>query len=150
MKERKFIADSVKKVLVTEYIRRETETSGFGSMEMKRTPFGTNITLYVNKAVADMSSLYIYAVRFVLCSNLKYPDVMSCSLLIAHLACLRNSVADPVGMPWPQCTYHSPVFPVLTWKELDPKSLHMPRESFALSYADNINKMPNGGKFSER
>ncbi|MCL5794189.1 MAG: 30S ribosomal protein S3 [Candidatus Thermoplasmatota archaeon] len=49
MKERKFIADSVKKVLVTEYIRRETETSGFGSMEMKRTPFGTNITLYVNK-----------------------------------------------------------------------------------------------------
>ena len=49
MKERKFIAESVKKLLVSEYIRRETETSGFGGMDMKRTPFGTNITLYVNK-----------------------------------------------------------------------------------------------------
>ncbi len=49
MKERKFINESVKKLLVTEYIRRETESAGFGGMDMKRTPFGTNITLYVNK-----------------------------------------------------------------------------------------------------
>lgn len=49
MKERKFVVDSVKKLLVSEYIRKETENAGFGGMEMKRTPFGTNITLFVNK-----------------------------------------------------------------------------------------------------
>ncbi|EQD30749.1 30S ribosomal protein S3P [mine drainage metagenome] len=49
MKERKFISESVKKLLVSEYIRKETESAGFGGMEMKRTPFGTNITLFVNK-----------------------------------------------------------------------------------------------------
>lgn len=49
MNERKFINESVKKLLVSEYIRKETESAGFGGMEMKRTPFGTNITLYVNK-----------------------------------------------------------------------------------------------------
>jgi len=49
VKERKFISESVKKLLVSEYIRKETESAGFGGMEMKRTPFGTNITLFVNK-----------------------------------------------------------------------------------------------------
>ncbi len=49
MKERKFVQNTVNKLLVTEYIKRETESAGFGGMEMKRTPFGTNITLYVNK-----------------------------------------------------------------------------------------------------
>lgn len=49
MRERKFITESVKKLLVSEYIRKETESAGFGNMEMKRTPFGTNITLHVNK-----------------------------------------------------------------------------------------------------
>ena len=49
MKERKFIQTTVNKLLVTEFIKRETESAGFGGMEMKRTPFGTNITLYVNK-----------------------------------------------------------------------------------------------------
>ncbi len=49
MKERKFISESVKKLLVTEYIRKETDSAGFGGMEMKRTPFGTSITLFVNK-----------------------------------------------------------------------------------------------------
>lgn len=49
MKERKFVSDAVKKLLVSEYIRKETDNAGFGGMEMKRTPFGTNITLYANK-----------------------------------------------------------------------------------------------------
>ena len=49
MKERKFISESIKKLLVSEYIKKETESAGFGGMEMKRTPFGTNITLFVNK-----------------------------------------------------------------------------------------------------
>ena len=49
MKERKFVANSVNKLLVTEYLRSATESAGFGGLEMKRTPFGTNITLYANK-----------------------------------------------------------------------------------------------------
>ena len=49
MKERKFVNESVKKLLITEYIKRETESAGFGGMEIKRTPFGTNIVLHVNK-----------------------------------------------------------------------------------------------------
>ncbi|HLH85998.1 MAG TPA: 30S ribosomal protein S3 [Thermoplasmataceae archaeon] len=49
MKERKFVQNSVNKLLVSEYIRKETDNAGFGGLEMKRTPFGTNITLYVNK-----------------------------------------------------------------------------------------------------
>ncbi len=49
MKEKKFIAEAVKKLLVTEFIRRETENAGFGNLTMKRTPFGTNVVLEVNK-----------------------------------------------------------------------------------------------------
>ncbi len=49
MKEKKFVSDNIKKLLVTEYLRTENDNAGFGGMEMKRTPFGTNITLYVNR-----------------------------------------------------------------------------------------------------
>jgi small subunit ribosomal protein S3 len=49
VKERKFVNEAVKKLLVSEFIRRETDHAGFGCMEIKRTPFGTNITLMVNK-----------------------------------------------------------------------------------------------------
>ncbi len=49
MKEKKFVSDNIKKLLVTEYLRSENDNAGFGGMEMKRTPFGTNITLHVNR-----------------------------------------------------------------------------------------------------
>jgi small subunit ribosomal protein S3 len=49
MKEKKFINDNIKKLLVTEYLQAENDSAGFGGMEMKRTPFGTNITLFVNR-----------------------------------------------------------------------------------------------------
>jgi small subunit ribosomal protein S3 len=49
MKEKKFVSDNIKKLLVTEYLQAENDSAGFGGMEMKRTPFGTNITLYVNR-----------------------------------------------------------------------------------------------------
>ncbi len=49
MKEKKFVNDNIKKLLVTEYLQSENESAGFGGMEMKRTPFGTNITLFVNR-----------------------------------------------------------------------------------------------------
>ncbi len=49
MKERKFVQDAVNRLLITEYIKSETDTAGYGGMEMKRTPFGNNVTLHVNK-----------------------------------------------------------------------------------------------------
>ncbi|MCL4328783.1 MAG: 30S ribosomal protein S3 [Candidatus Thermoplasmatota archaeon] len=49
MKERKFIEESVKRLLITEYVRKEIDSAGFGGMDIRRTPFGTTITLYVNK-----------------------------------------------------------------------------------------------------
>jgi small subunit ribosomal protein S3 len=49
MKEKKFVSDNIKKLLVSEYLRTENDSAGFGGMDMKRTPFGTNITLYVNR-----------------------------------------------------------------------------------------------------
>lgn len=49
MKEKKFVNDNIKKLLVMEYLQAENDSAGFGGMDMKRTPFGTNITLYVNR-----------------------------------------------------------------------------------------------------
>lgn len=49
MKERKFINENIKRLLVTEYIRKETDNAGFGGMEMKRNLLDTSIRLTVNK-----------------------------------------------------------------------------------------------------
>ncbi|MHB1439558.1 MAG: 30S ribosomal protein S3 [Cuniculiplasma sp.] len=49
MKERKFINESIKRLLVSEYIRRETDIAGFGGIEMKRNLLDTSIQLVVNK-----------------------------------------------------------------------------------------------------
>ncbi|AAT43231.1 30S ribosomal protein S3 [Picrophilus oshimae] len=49
MKEKRFVNDNIKRLLVSEYLRKENDNAGFGGMEMKRTPYGTNITLYVNR-----------------------------------------------------------------------------------------------------
>ena len=49
MKERKFINENIKRLLVLEYIRKETDNAGFGGMEMKRNLLDTSIKLTVNK-----------------------------------------------------------------------------------------------------
>ncbi|MCL4350437.1 MAG: 30S ribosomal protein S3 [Candidatus Thermoplasmatota archaeon] len=49
MKERKFINENIKRLLVTEYIKKETDSAGFGGMEMKRNLMDTSIRLVVNK-----------------------------------------------------------------------------------------------------
>ncbi|MCL4345334.1 MAG: 30S ribosomal protein S3 [Candidatus Thermoplasmatota archaeon] len=49
MKERKFINENIKRLLVTEYIKRETDSAGFGGIEMKRNLLDTSIRLVVNK-----------------------------------------------------------------------------------------------------
>ena len=49
MKERKFINENIKRLLVLEYIMKETDNAGFGGMEMKRNLLDTSIRLTVNK-----------------------------------------------------------------------------------------------------
>jgi small subunit ribosomal protein S3 len=49
VKERKFINENIKRLLVTEYIKKETDSAGFGGMEMKRNLMDTSIRLVVNK-----------------------------------------------------------------------------------------------------
>lgn len=49
MKERKFINESIKRLLISEYIRKETDNAGFGGIEMKRNLLDTSIQLVVNK-----------------------------------------------------------------------------------------------------
>ncbi len=49
MKERKFINESIKRLLVSEYVRKETDSAGFGGIEMKRNLLDTSIQLVVNK-----------------------------------------------------------------------------------------------------
>jgi small subunit ribosomal protein S3 len=47
--ERKFIEESVKRVLLKEYLKRKTERSGFGGLDIQRTPMGTRVTLIAER-----------------------------------------------------------------------------------------------------
>ncbi len=47
--ERKFIEENVKRVLLKEYLRSKTERSGFGGLDIQRTPMGTRVTLIAER-----------------------------------------------------------------------------------------------------
>jgi small subunit ribosomal protein S3 len=43
--ERKFVIENIRRALLKEYIRKETERAGFGGLDIQRTPMGTRIIL---------------------------------------------------------------------------------------------------------
>ncbi|MFQ5837561.1 MAG: 30S ribosomal protein S3 [Thermoplasmata archaeon] len=47
--ERKIVADNLKRVLLKEYMMKETERAGFGGLDIQRTPMGTRITLFAER-----------------------------------------------------------------------------------------------------
>jgi small subunit ribosomal protein S3 len=47
--ERIFVEEGIKKVRMDEYFRTELERAGYGGMDIKRTPMGTQITVNVEK-----------------------------------------------------------------------------------------------------
>jgi len=47
--ERKLITENIRRVLLKEYIRKETEKAGFGGLDIQRTPMGTRITLVAER-----------------------------------------------------------------------------------------------------
>ncbi|MBA7516331.1 hypothetical protein ES705_08379 [subsurface metagenome] len=49
MIEKIFVAEGIKKVRMNEYFSKELERAGYGGMEIKRTPMGTQITVNVEK-----------------------------------------------------------------------------------------------------
>ncbi len=47
--ERKIVADNLKRVLLKEYVMKETQRAGFGGLDIQRTPMGTRITLFAER-----------------------------------------------------------------------------------------------------
>jgi small subunit ribosomal protein S3 len=47
--ERKLITENIRRVLLKEYIMKETEKAGFGGLDIQRTPMGTRITLVAER-----------------------------------------------------------------------------------------------------
>jgi len=47
--EKLFVEEGIKKVRMNEYFRKELERAGYGGMDIKRTPMGTQITVHVEK-----------------------------------------------------------------------------------------------------
>ena len=47
--ERKFVSENIRRVLLKEYFRKETEMAGFGGIDIQRTPMGTRVTLNVER-----------------------------------------------------------------------------------------------------
>ncbi|RLG22157.1 30S ribosomal protein S3 [Methanosarcinales archaeon] len=47
--ERKFVLDGLVKAQLNEFLAKELERAGYGGMEIKRTPLGTQITVYAER-----------------------------------------------------------------------------------------------------
>jgi len=49
MIERVFVEEGIKKVRLDEYFKRTLDRAGYGGMDIKRTPMGTQITVFVER-----------------------------------------------------------------------------------------------------
>lgn len=47
--ERKFITENIRRVLLKEYLMKETKRAGFGGLDVQRTPIGTRVTLFIER-----------------------------------------------------------------------------------------------------
>ncbi|HHH84143.1 MAG TPA: 30S ribosomal protein S3, partial [Thermoplasmatales archaeon] len=47
--ERKFVVEGERRMLIKEYLKKETEKAGFGGIEIQRTPMGTLISLITER-----------------------------------------------------------------------------------------------------
>jgi small subunit ribosomal protein S3 len=47
--ERKFVVENIRRVLLKEYLMKETERAGFGGLDIQRTPIGTRISLFIER-----------------------------------------------------------------------------------------------------
>ena len=47
--ERKIVAENRRRVLLREYLMKETKRAGFGGLDIQRTPMGTRVTLIAER-----------------------------------------------------------------------------------------------------
>ncbi len=47
--ERKFITENIRRLLLKEFLMKETKKAGFGGLDIKRTPMGTRVTLIIER-----------------------------------------------------------------------------------------------------
>jgi small subunit ribosomal protein S3 len=47
--ERKFVVENIRRVLLREYLMKETQRAGFGGLDIQRTPMGTRISLFIER-----------------------------------------------------------------------------------------------------
>ncbi len=72
--ERKFVQESIRRLLLKEYMMNETKRAGFGGVDIQRTPMGTRITLIVERpgfvigrkggAIKDLTEAVQYQFKF--------------------------------------------------------------------------------------
>ncbi|MGC8912968.1 MAG: 30S ribosomal protein S3 [Thermoplasmata archaeon] len=72
--ERRFIRENIRRVLLKEFLMRETERAGFGGVEIQRTPMGTRVVLYCERpgfvigrkgsAIKDLTAAIEYGFKF--------------------------------------------------------------------------------------
>src|SRR3989337_3673423 len=48
-KDKRIVVENVRRVLLKEYLLRETQRAGFGGLDIQRTPMGTRITLIAER-----------------------------------------------------------------------------------------------------
>src|SRR3989304_4884691 len=48
-KDKRMVVENVRRVLLKEYLLRETQRAGFGGLDIQRTPMGTRVTLIAER-----------------------------------------------------------------------------------------------------
>ena len=72
--ERKFVTENIRRLLLKEYLMRETARAGFGGVEIQRTPMGTRVTLFTERPglVIGRKGEAIYNITNTVSSRFKY------------------------------------------------------------------------------
>ena len=74
--ERKFITENIRRLLLKEYLMKETARAGFGGVEIQRTPMGTRVTLFTERPglVIGRKGEAIYNITSTVSSRFKYEN----------------------------------------------------------------------------
>jgi small subunit ribosomal protein S3 len=74
--ERKFVTENIRRLLLKEYLMRETARAGFGGVEIQRTPMGTRVTLFTERPglVIGRKGEAIYNITNTVSSRFKYDN----------------------------------------------------------------------------
>ena len=74
--EKKFVTENIRRLLLKEYLMKETARAGFGGVEIQRTPMGTRVTLFSERPglVIGRKGEAIYNITNTVSSKFKYDN----------------------------------------------------------------------------